>query len=369
VSLTLAGTVGRGGFRADLDVAVADGEVLGVLGPNGVGKSTLLRTVAGLLPLLAGSLRLDGRPLDDPASGVFLQPEQRPVGMVFQDYRLFPHLDVLDNVAFAGRCRGLSRRAAREQAGRWLDRLGLAGLAHRRPGEVSGGQAQRVALARALAREPRLLLLDEPLAALDTRTRTEVRAELRDHLAGFPGPTVLVTHDPLEAMVMADRLLVLEDGRVVQDATPHEVARRPATGFVARLVGLNLYTGELDPDTGTVRLDQGGSLVATSDPGTRGRVLVGLRPSAITLHTGHPGPASTRNTWPGTVAGLELLGDRVRVEVRAEPPALVDVTPGAVAELGIRPGLAVWLTAKATETDAYPDRGPDHGTSALRLPA
>jgi len=220
---------------------------------------------------------------------------------------------------------------------------------------VSGGQAQRVALARALAREPELLLLDEPLAALDTRTRLEVRTELRRHLADFPGPTVLVTHDPLEAMVMTDRLLVLEGGRVVQDAVPADVARRPATPFVARLVGINLYAGELDPASSTVHLDGGGTLVAASEPGTAGRVLVGLRPSAITLHVTRPDRASTRNAWPGQVTGLELLGDRVRVQVAGEPSALVDVTPGAVAELRIEPGLPVWLTAKATETDAYPD--------------
>ena len=355
MGVRLAGTLARGGFRADLNVEVTDGEVLGVLGPNGAGKSTLLRTLAGLLPLDTGVLRLGERVLDDPARGIFLQPEERPVGLVFQDYRLFPHLDVLDNVAFAGRCRGLSRRASRDSATAWVERLGLAELTHRRPHMVSGGQAQRVALARALAREPELLLLDEPLAALDTRTRLEVRTELRRHLADFPGPTVLVTHDPLEAMVMTDRLLVLEGGRVVQDAVPADVARRPATPFVARLVGINLYAGELDPASSRVHLDGGGTLVAASEPGTAGRVLVGLRPSAITLHVTRPDRASTRNAWPGQVTGLELLGDRVRVQVAGEPSALVDVTPGAVAELRIEPGLPVWLTAKATETDAYPD--------------
>ena len=355
MGVQLTGTLARGGFRADLAVEVTDGEVLGVLGPNGAGKSTLLRTLAGLLPLDTGALRLGEQVLDDPARGIFLQPEERPVGMVFQDYRLFPHLDVLDNVAFAGRCRGLSRRASRDAATAWVERLGLAELTHRRPHMVSGGQAQRVALARALAREPELLLLDEPLAALDTRTRLEVRTELRRHLADFPGPTVLVTHDPLEAMVMTDRLLVLEGGRVVQDAVPADVARRPATPFVARLVGINLYAGELDPASSRVHLDGGGTLVAASEPGTAGRVLVGLRPSAITLHVTRPDRASTRNAWPGQVTGLELLGDRVRVQVAGEPSALVDVTPGAVAELRIEPGLPVWLTAKATETDAYPD--------------
>jgi molybdate transport system ATP-binding protein len=202
------------------------------------------------------------------------------------------------------------------------------------------------------------LLLDEPLAALDARTRLDVRTELRRHLADFGGPVLLVTHDPLEAMVMTDRLLVIEDGKVVQEGTPSEVARRPSTQYVARLVGLNLYPGKAVSNDGTVRLTGGGTLIAAPTdppPGLDGEVLVALRPSAIAVHTEHPEHGSPRNVWEGTIGGLEMLADRVRAQVEGRPNALVDLTPAAVAELDLRPGMHVWLTAKATEVDIYPD--------------
>jgi molybdate transport system ATP-binding protein len=358
--LTVQGRVERGSFALELDAQVSPGEVLGVLGPNGSGKTTLLRAVAGLEALTEGSIRLGDAVLDDVATDTWVAPEDRPVGIVFQDYRLFPHLSVRDNVAFAPRSRGASRVAARTAAEQWIERLGLGPLAGRKPRELSGGQAQRVALARALAANPGVLLLDEPLAALDARTRLDVRTALRGHLAEFAGPVLVVTHDPLEAMVMADRLLVVEDGSVVQEGSPALVARHPATDYVARLVGLNLFAGTLDRATGAVALDGGGRLVATvpadQEP-TDGasRVLVALPPSAVAVHTTQPDHLSPRNVWPGTVVGLELLGDRVRLEVRGEPATIVDVTPAAVAELGLVSGSAVWLTAKATETVAYAD--------------
>lgn len=366
-SLVLDGVVRRGSFELALDLEVGPGEVLGVLGPNGAGKSTLLRAVAGLVELAEGRLAVGGRTWQDPDT--FLAVEERRSGVVFQDYRLFPHLDVLDNVAFASRSAGAGRAASRRAARDWLDRLGLGDLAARRPRDLSGGQAQRVALVRALAREPEVLLLDEPMAALDAGARIEVRAFLREHLADFAGPTVLVTHDPLEAMVLADRLLVVEQGRAVQQGTPAEVARRPASSYVARLVGLNLWAGRLEADGPVrpgipggagplVRLDGGGALavagpVGGGGPGADGRVLVSLRPSAITLHTERPEHTSTRNVWSGPVAGMEVLADRVRLQVLGEPAALVDLTPASVAELGIVPGREVWLSAKATELEVY----------------
>jgi molybdate transport system ATP-binding protein len=351
----VAGEIERGGLRVALEFAVAPGEVLGVLGPNGAGKTTLLRTLAGLGALRRGRIELAGEVLDDPGRQLFVPAEHRPVGLVFQNYRLFPHLGVRDNVAFPARARGAGRHAARRHADGWLERLGLAGLAGRKPAQLSGGQAQRVALARTLAAEPGLLLLDEPLAALDARTRLEVRAELRRHLGAFGGPSLVVTHDPLEAMVLADRLLVIEDGRVVQQGAPAEVARRPASHYVARLVGLNLYPGVPGPD-GAVALEGGGVLHAAGGAGNAGaRVLLAVRPSAISLHTERPRHASPRNVWPGTVTGVELLTDRVRVQVGGSPPALVDVTPDAVAELDLAAGSAVWLSAKATEIECYPD--------------
>jgi molybdate transport system ATP-binding protein len=358
--LVVDGRVDRGDFSLEVRAEVVPGEVLGVLGPNGAGKSTLLRSLAGLVPLTAGTIRLGDVVVDDAAADVWVPPERRPVGIVFQDYRLFPHLDVRDNVAFAPRSRGAGRAESRRVAQRWVDRLDLGALASRRPGELSGGQAQRVALARALAAEPQLLLLDEPLAALDARTRLDVRSTLRQHLGDFAGPVLVVTHDPLDAMVLADRLLVIEGGRVVQEGAPATVARHPATDYVARLVGLNLYAGRLDPLSGEVRLDGGGRLVATLTPGgvpVDGRVLVALSPASVSLHTAPLEHTSLRNVWRGRVAGVELLGDRVRVEVDAQPAAIVDVTPAAVADLGLERGSEVWLAAKATETVAYPETG------------
>ncbi|MFN8099399.1 MAG: ABC transporter ATP-binding protein [Dermatophilaceae bacterium] len=352
--LAMTGTVCRGAFLLDADVRLRAGEIAAVLGPNGAGKTTLLRAVAGLTPLTAGRLALGTRVLDDPGAGRFVPARERGIGVVFQDYRLFPRMSVRDNVAFGPRAAGRARRDARGIADHWLDRMALAPLASRRPAEISGGQAQRVALARALAAEPAALLLDEPLAALDTATRASIRGELRAHLADFAGPVAVVTHDPLEALVLADRLLVLDAGALVQEGAPLDIARRPGTAWVAGLFGLNFYRGRITEPGGRVALDGGGQLHASlHDDVTSGDVIVALRPSAITVHTEEPGGASPRNVWRGTIRTLDLLGDRVQLDVDGTPSARVDVTPAAVADLGLVPGRAVWLSAKATETDAY----------------
>ena len=343
--------VRRGGFALAVSLNATCGEVLGLLGPNGAGKSTLLGAVAGLTPVSAGHITLAGQVLDDADAGAFVEASGRPVGFVFQNYRLFPHLTVAENVAFSPRARGQGRQAARSAASHWLDRLGLADLADRKPGQLSGGQAQRVALARALAGQPELLLLDEPLSALDAGTRLDVQAELKRHLADFPGPCLLVTHDPLEALVLADRLLVLEGGRVVQEGTPAQIARQPATDYVAKLVGLNLYAGQADG--AQVKLTGGGAFVV-ADTGQHGDVLVAVRPSAVVVSSQRPQPSSARNTWPAKITGLTLLADRVRLDLEGQPHALVDVTPAAVAELSLRSGSEVWLTTKATDLEIYP---------------
>ena len=368
----------RRGFRLQARLAVEPGQVLAVLGPNGAGKTTLLRVMAGLVALTDGRIAVGAEAWDDARAGRFVPAVERAVGLVFQDYRLFPHLTVLDNVAFGARARGAARGQARRDGAVWLERLGLAELARRRPGELSGGQAQRVALARALACEPALLLLDEPLAALDARSRLEIRGDLRRHLSAFDGPTILVTHDPLEAMVLADRLVVLEGGRIVQEGVPADVARRPATDYVARLVGLNLYPGTLaDRATWRVDLLAGGALYAAGRGGSAGgahggdaddaipapappagaSMLVVLAPSAISIHTCPPPGRPPRTMWAGVVQAMELLTDRVRVAVEGSPSALVDITPAAVADLHLTPGQPVWLTAEATEVVAYPDVG------------
>ncbi|HXZ76736.1 MAG TPA: ABC transporter ATP-binding protein, partial [Streptosporangiaceae bacterium] len=299
--LVVDAEVRRGGFTLTVSLAAAPGEVLGLLGPNGAGKSTLLSAVAGLTPVSAGRITLTGQVLDDAEAGTFVEASGRPVGFVFQNYRLFPHLTVAENVAFSPRARGRGRRAARSAAGHWLGRLGLAELADRKPGQLSGGQAQRVALARALAGEPALLLLDEPLSALDAGTRLDVQAELKRHLADFAGPCLLVTHDPLEALVLAGRLIVLESGRIVQEGTPAQIARQPATDYVAKLVGLNLYAGRADGSH--VALTGGGEFII-ADHGARGDVLVAVRPSAVVVSTERPEHGSARNIWPATVTGL-----------------------------------------------------------------
>jgi molybdate transport system ATP-binding protein len=350
VTLVAQLQVRRGGFVLDAAVTAADGEVVAVLGPNGAGKSTLLRALAGLLPLSAGRVELGGAVVDDVAGGVRTAARDRAVGVLFQDYRLFPHLSARENVAFGPRSTGTPRARARAEADDWLRRLGLAGLEDRRPAELSGGQAQRVALARALATRPRLLLLDEPLAALDVATRTQVRTELRAQLDAFAGPALLVTHDPLEALTLAARLVVLEAGRVVQDAPVAEVVRRPATTYVARLVGLNLLRGTAAD--GVLALPDGAQ-VRTSDRDVRGPALGVVRPSSVLVATAPPSGTSARNTLSGTVTALEQLGDRVRVEVASRPPLLADVTAQAVGELRLTAGDRVWLSVKATDVEVY----------------
>ncbi|MFE5670771.1 ABC transporter ATP-binding protein [Agromyces sp. NPDC056523] len=222
--------VTRGAHSVAAAFDVAPGHPLAVIGPNGAGKSTLLAAIAGLVSLDAGRVRIGDRTIDT------LPPERRRVGVVFQDHVLFPHLSVRDNVAFAARMRGGSRAAARAAAGPWLERYGLAALADRLPGELSGGQAQRVALARALAAEPDVLLLDEPMSALDVEVRAGMRAELAAHVREFGGATVLVTHSRADAAALADTVLVLEDGAVTQRGTLAELAAEPATPYVRRML-------------------------------------------------------------------------------------------------------------------------------------
>ncbi|MGY1549477.1 ABC transporter ATP-binding protein [Streptomyces sp. MN6] len=336
--------VERGSFRLDIALTAAPGDVVALLGPNGAGKTTALRALAGLAPLSDGHLRLDGTDL------ARTPPDSRPVGVVFQDYLLFPHLTALDNVAFGPRCRGVGKSEARARAAAWLERMGLAGHTGAKPRRLSGGQAQRVALARALANDPRLLLLDEPLAALDARTRLEVRAQLRRHLADFEAVAVLVTHDPLDAMVLADRLVVVEHGRVVQEGAPADIAGHPRTEYIAQLVGLNLYRGRADGHT--VRLDAGPEVSTTED--LSGPAFVAFPPGAVTLYRDRPTGSSARNLWRCEVAGLESHGDQIRVELTGELPLAADLTAVAVAELGLHPGAPVWAAVKATQTHAYP---------------
>ncbi|HZP51293.1 ABC transporter ATP-binding protein [Actinocrinis sp.] len=341
--------VERPGFALDLDLHIEAGQVVALLGPNGAGKTTTLRTLAGLNALSSGRITIDDAVVEDTSTGRRIPTERRGIGLLFQDYLLFPHLSALDNVAFGLRCQGRSKADARTVAAAWLERLGLSEHAAARPAALSGGQAQRVALARALATSPRLLLLDEPLAALDAHTRLDIRTRLRHHLADFTGATLLVTHDPLDAMILADRLIVIEHGQLVQAGAPGEIARHPRTEYIARLVGLNLYRGTATDHR--VLLTQGAEI--TTADSRQGPVFVAFRPTAVALYRTRPN-GTPRNQWPVTVAGIERRGDHVRIDLTGPLPIAADITPAALAELDLAPGAEVWATVKATETSTYP---------------
>jgi molybdate transport system ATP-binding protein len=340
--------VERDGFALDASLDAAAGETVAVLGPNGAGKTTLLSVLAGLLPLDRGSLTLDGTVLDDPGAGTFVRPEHRPVGVMFQHGLLFPHLSALDNVAFGPQSRGVRKAEARRLATEWLERVGLAHRMAARSAALSGGEAQRVALARALVTSPALLLLDEPMSALDVGVRAEVRREVQRHLASFAGVRVVVTHDPLEAAALADRLVVLEEGKVVQTGTPAELAARPRTQYVATLAGTNLFRGFARGHE--IEIAHGGLVSAAA---AEGPVLAVVHPRAVALSVVHP-EGSPRNVWPGVVDGVDVIDDRCRVRVGGAVPVVAEVTPGAVDALELVVGRPVWVSVKATELDVYP---------------
>ena len=338
-----------GSLSLEVQLDATPGEIVAVLGPNAAGKTTLLRALAGLVPLDRGKVTLDGVALDDVAGRIHLPPERRPIGVVFQDYLLFPHLSALENVAFGLRARGVASRDARVRARSWLDRLGVGDHAEAKPRALSGGQAQRVALARALAIDPRLLLLDEPLAALDATARGDVRRDLKRHLASFAGIRIVITHDPLEAVALADRLVIIEHGRVVQTGSPADVTQRPRSRYVADLVGVNLLRGTAA--AGQVAVD-GGATLQSAD-GADGEVFAVIHPRAVALHRARP-EGSPRNVWRGRASALDFQGDRVRVGIEGEMPIIAEVTPAAVSELGLAEGGEVWVSVKATEITVYP---------------
>lgn len=344
---------GRWALHAEVDgftelaLDAGPGTTIAVVGPNGAGKTTLLRALLGLTTRAHAVLRLGDTEVTE------LPPHRRQVAWVPQDGALFPRLSALANTAYGLRARGVPRAEARREAQRWLDRLGVGHLARRRPAGLSGGQAQRVALARALAARPRLLLLDEPLAALDQTTRAHVRHTLRSHLAGFGGVCLIVTHDPVEAVSLADRVLVLQDGRPLQDASPAEVSRHPRSPWVARMLGRNAWAGTATADG--LDLDGGGTLITAEQlpPGTPALAIIA--PEAVAVHRERPG-GSPRNVWPGTVREITASGSRLRVLVTSDraPSLVAEITPQAAAELGLADGVPVWTGVKATEVTVVP---------------
>jgi molybdate transport system ATP-binding protein len=335
-------------LRAEFDVQ--PGELLALLGPNGAGKSTLLRCLAGLAPLDSGRIALDDTIVDDPSTDTFVEPEQRPIGFVFQNYLLFEQMSVLENVAYGLRARRVPKADARRTAREWLARVGLAEYADDRPRALSGGQSQRAALARALATNPRLLLLDEPLAALDAGTRASVRRDLRRHLDTFEGMRILVTHDPVDAYALADRVAILDAGRIVQVGTLAEVTAHPRSRYVADLVGVNLVTGTVVD--GVLTTGTGARVViADALPGLSFAVI---RPHSIALVRTPPVESSARNTWAGTVADIDRLGERVRLAIDGELPLIAEITVAALDALELRPGDDVHASVKATDIEVYP---------------
>ena len=334
------------GFTLDVDVRFDAGMTTALLGPNGSGKSTFIGALAGLLSATTGKISFGDRTLDEPAAGVFVPTEQRRSGVVFQKYLLFEHLDVLDNISFAASVSGTAKSEARSAAQRWVDSFELSGLESRTPSQLSGGQAQRVAIARALASEPNFLLLDEPLAALDVETKGSLRQLLRRHLDEYPGPRVLITHDPVDAFLLADRVVIIENGYLTQQGSPAEIAQRPATPYAAALAGLNLLSGT--NSGGTVTLDDSDRVLATADTQTEGQVHVTIKPNAIALHSSEP-EGSPRNSWKTTIATIEAMGDITRVTLDAPLRLNVDITPGAATAMDLHVGSDVWASVKATE--------------------
>jgi molybdate transport system ATP-binding protein len=352
MSLDVDLQVTLGPLTLRVELQVERGELVAVLGPNGAGKSTLLRCVAGLVPIDRGTITLDGVVLDDAHRDEFVVPERRSVGVVFQDYRLFPHMTATENVAFGLRARGTAAAAARSAAVDWLQRIGLADHVDHHPRELSGGQAQRVALARALATDPALLLLDEPLAALDAGTRGMVRRDLRRHLQSFDGMRLMVTHDPVDAYALADRVVVLEHGSIVQRGTLREVTTQPRSRYVADLVGLNLIAGDLSGTTLTTAAQATVVTVGGDDDVIEGPAFVAVRPQAISLHRSRP-EGSARNVWRFTVGDIDQRHDRARVHLEGAVALVAEITPAAVVDLGLHPGDPVWASVKATDVEVY----------------
>jgi molybdate transport system ATP-binding protein len=339
------------GFEADA------GSTLTLLGPNGSGKSSIVAALAGIVPIDRGRIAFGGQTWDEPATGTWVPPERRSIGVMFQDGILFPHLTATENVAFPLRARGTNRTEAGGRASALLGRLGFPrARADARPLGLSGGEAQRVALARALAPDPGLLLLDEPTSALDVRSRNELRPVIGEALSAFPGVRVLVTHDPVEAMTLGDRLLVVEGGRISQVGTVDELRRAPATPYVADLVGVNVFRGTLRARDGTWRIETPDGPVFVAEPGlAAGTEAIGVLPPAeVELHLERPPEGSAQNVLSGSIAAIATDGQRTRVRVASGPPVVAEVTASSSDRLSLRPGLEVWASFKAVGVDVEP---------------
>jgi molybdate transport system ATP-binding protein len=335
-----------------LDVALelAPGETLAILGPNGAGKSTALGVAAGLLRPDSGHATLDGKTLFrlDGGRGLWSAPHLRGIVLLAQDPLLFPHLSALDNVAFGPRSAGASQGAARETGRHWLAEVEALDLADRRPGQLSGGQAQRIAVARALAADPELLLLDEPMAALDIHTAPLLRRLLKRVLAGRRA--ILVTHDALDAYMLADRVAILDGGRITEHGPTREVLQQPRSAFAAGLSGLNLLSGTVTATGISTEegLEVAGHQETPADAGLPGIAV--FPPSAVSVFLQAPA-GSPRNSFTVTISELEPHGDQIRVRAGG---LRADITPSAAADLALAPGMPVQFVVKSAEVTVYP---------------
>ncbi|CAN5219502.1 sulfate/molybdate ABC transporter ATP-binding protein [soil metagenome] len=347
--------------NVDMDFGVAPGEVLAVLGPNGAGKSTALHLISGLVRPDRGLVRLGERVLTDTDAGIFVPTYARKVGLLLQDPLLFPHLSAAANVAFAPRLRRQGKAAAKQVARRWLDEVDAAQFADRKPRQLSGGQAQRVAIARALAGTPDVLLLDEPMAGLDVAAAAAIRALLRRVLTVSGRASVLVTHDVLDVLTLADRVMVIEAGRIAEIGPVAEVLTSPRSGFGARIAGVNLINGSLDAD-GVLCTADGARWHGTS-PADAERPVAGQRavavfaPGAVAVFQ-EPPHGSPRNIVEITVAELDSRGAAIRVRAASQrdgaPGLAADITADAAAELRVVPGMRLWFAVKAQEVAIHP---------------
>ncbi len=349
MTLSLHCELTLGTLHLQMELEVAPGETVALVGQNGAGKSTCLRTIAGLVAIDHGRIALHGDVLDEPTTKTMVPPPTRRLGYMPQEPLLFPHLSVRDNVGYGLRARGGDRTRVQALADEWLARVGLPDFAARRPRELSGGEAQRVALARALITEPRALLLDEPLAAVDASARLLLRQQLQQHLRAFPGPRLLVTHDAVDAFVLADRIAVLEQGRLVQVGTAAEIGSHPKTRYVADLVGLNFLRGRVHDSVFTTA--NGATLVVAST--MHGPAIATVHPRAISLFRERP-HGSPRNVWRAEVVGIEPALAGRRVQLGGPVPLVAEVTAAAIAELALATGEVVWLSLKATEVSVAP---------------
>jgi ABC-type sulfate/molybdate transport systems ATPase subunit len=340
--------------RLDLDVELHVGdETLGLIGPSAAGKTSVLRAVAGLWRPASGRILCGGRTLFDRERGVDVPPEGRGIGLVFQDGALFPHLSVAQNVAFGVRRRGRSSTERRSSVAALLDRFGLMSVASSMPGELSGGERQRVALARAVASDPKVLLLDEPVSALDPVSRAHITAELDAHLRALRLPTILVSHDFADVAGLASRVAVIEAGSVLQEGSPAELVQGPRSEFVAALAGVNYLAGVASRRRGLTKVvTTSGTAIFSADSG-QGPVAAVVSPWDVAVSLARP-EGSALNWMAGPVRRVITVGSRVRVTVGSDPPIVAEVTEESKRQLSLAIGVPVVATWKATGTRLIP---------------